>query len=134
MWKSMKKLGLIITLSTKSELFRPDFRPFLRILMSQTPSNNNNDGNAAFIVKLLNYFVTVELLLLKKLTAEALADGGTTNFTTCDPNLVKLILPTDDEEAAARGDRLDLGSILQNSISAENFLDQFSYISLDYIN
>ena len=92
-------------------LYRPDFRPFLRNLMdaatttprsttTSTPSPTHRDGFKMtssideFILKLLNYYVTVELLILKKLSNE-IATSNSTNqtFSTCDPNLVKLILP-----------------------------------------
>ena len=54
-------------------------------------SSSSESTNDSFVVKLLNYFVTVELLLIKKLSSEALADNSGV-FSTWDPNLVKLVL------------------------------------------
>jgi hypothetical protein len=68
-----------------------------RSTTTSTPSPTHRDSfNVTssideFVLKLLNYYVTVELLLLKKLSNE-IANSNST-FSTCDPNLVKLILP-----------------------------------------
>jgi hypothetical protein len=56
---------------------------------TQKSDNNNESSVDEFVIKLLNYFVTVELLLIKKLSNEALAEN--LNFSTCDPSLVKLV-------------------------------------------
>lgn len=89
-------------------LFRPDFRPFLRNLMVQSPptadsssANHSQTSIDEFVLKLLNYFVTVELLLLKKLSNEALATNSN-EFSSCDPNLVKLVLPNVENEEKDR--------------------------------
>ena len=86
-------------------IFRPDFRPFLRNLMVQSTSssdaNNSQTSIDEFILKLLNYFVTVELLLLKKLSNEALSTSSA-EFSSCDPSLVNLVLPNEENGDKSR--------------------------------
>ena len=61
---------------------------------------HTNTSIDEFVLKLLNYYVTVELLLLKKLSNEfSLSVNSSTTeqqqntFSSCDQNLVKLVLP-----------------------------------------
>ena len=95
--------------------FRPDFRPFIRSLLldpSCRNSDNNNENSVDdFIVKLLNFFVTVELLLIKKLSTEALSANGSTNFSTCDPDLVKLVLSDSEFGEKDRKRKVDLSKL-----------------------
>ena len=65
-------------------------------------SSSSESTNDSFVVKLLNYFVTVELLLIKKLSSEALADNSGV-FSTWDPNLVKLVLTNGSAAATSNG-------------------------------
>ena len=60
---------------------------------SAASSPKAESTNESFVVKLLNFFVTVELLLIKKLSNEALS-GNSGVISTWDSNLVKRVLTT----------------------------------------
>jgi alpha-tubulin suppressor-like RCC1 family protein len=68
---------------------RPVFTPILWPLMKakrplSAAADNNNDSNELFALMLINFYITVQLLVLKKTKA-----GPSKN---CDPSLVKLLI------------------------------------------